>query len=272
MMKPFASGHAARNGVLTAKLVKNGFTAAADAVEDHRGFLKIFADGGTRDVNSVLATWGAPFDVGETSIGIKRYPCCGIIHSSLDVLGKLIKDEGLTEQNVESIDVALITQRLHHINRPNPNSPIEGKFSIQYCLASLLRHGVVNLGTFTDSAIQDPATRALMARVNAGVHADVKPTARRQEGGTEIVVTTRDGRQIKAGASKALGRVPGEPLPDSMVDDKFLDCVSTIVAPLQAQRALDMLRGLEGVASVNDMTRELTPRSSETRELRAVKH
>jgi 2-methylcitrate dehydratase PrpD len=258
MMKPFGSGHAARNGVLAALLVKDGFTAAPDAVEDHRGFLATFAD--VKDINTekVVAGWGAPYDVDETSIGIKRYPCCGIIHSSLDVLSAMMRDEGVNAGDVEAIDIALITQRLHHIDRPNPKTAIEGKFSIQYCAAHMLQHGSVGMRTFTPEALADPRTRTIMARIHAGVHPDVKPTARRQEGGTEITLTMTDGRKLSRRADKALGRVPGEPLPDAMVGQKFLDCTSMILKEASGRRALDMLWSLEGLASIRDLGKVLS--------------
>ena len=56
---------------------------------------------------------------------------------------------------------------LQHTNRPDPQSGLDGKFSIQYVLARALMHGIVSMEHFSDDAVRDPATRALMTRVHA---------------------------------------------------------------------------------------------------------
>ena len=46
-----------------------------------------------------------------------------------------------------------------------PRSEYEGKFSLQYSIASLLVRGHVAVGDFTDEAIADPAVLAVAAKV-----------------------------------------------------------------------------------------------------------
>ena len=72
----------------------------------------------------------------------------------------------LSPERVAKVESWTHPRRLAHTNRPNPQSGLDGKFSIQYVLARALMHGIVSMEHFTDDAVRDPATRALMARVH----------------------------------------------------------------------------------------------------------
>ena len=51
---------------------------------------------------------------------------------------------------------------------------LDGKFSIQYVLARALMHGIVSMAHFSDEAVRDPATRALMTRVHSAADPEAK--------------------------------------------------------------------------------------------------
>jgi 2-methylcitrate dehydratase PrpD len=59
MTKPLHVGHATRNGLFAALMVKGGFTANPAALEAKQGFLDVFNGPGTYDVDRMLADWKA---------------------------------------------------------------------------------------------------------------------------------------------------------------------------------------------------------------------
>lgn len=260
MTKPLGAGQAARNGILAARLARSGFTAAEDGLGDRRGFFRLYNDAGPFHADPILIDQDIGYDIIETAMGIKQYPCCGRFHSSVDLLSAIVGDNALVPADILRIDAKLTTTRLSHFDRPQPASAMEAKFSIQYCLACTVKHGRPRLNDFTASdQLQDPEIVGLMAKVNAYVDPEM-PTdiARHEEGGAVLSVTTVDGRVFSQRATKPAGRVPGHPLSDAKVDDKFIDCATTAMSEVGAAMLLATLRQLESVKSVAALGQDLS--------------
>ncbi len=166
MTKPFHVGHTTRNGLLAALLAKEGMTANAGALEHPQGFFAVYNGAGTFKPERLLEHWGDPFDLVEPGIAFKRHPCCGSTHPAVDAMLHLRETHGLSPERVAKVESWTHPRRLQHTNRPNPQSGLDGKFSIQYVLARALMHGIVSMEHFSDDAVRDPATRALMTRVH----------------------------------------------------------------------------------------------------------
>jgi 2-methylcitrate dehydratase PrpD len=170
MTKPLHVGHCARNGLFAALLAERDFTANAGEFEHNQGFLEVFNGPGTYDAARILAHWGAPFDVVETGIAIKQYPCCGSTHPALDVMLDLVRRHDLREEAVARIECWTHARRLDHTNRPDPQSGLEAKFSVQYCLARALTNRAIRIEHFEGDAFRDPAVRAILPRVHAAAY------------------------------------------------------------------------------------------------------
>src|SRR6185437_15616128 len=63
MTKPLHVGHTARNGLFSAMLAREGFTANDAALEHKQGFLRVFNGAGNFDTEKILADWGRPYDI-----------------------------------------------------------------------------------------------------------------------------------------------------------------------------------------------------------------
>ena len=158
MTKPFHVGHAARNGLLAALLAEEGMTANHGALEHEQGFLAVFNGAGHFDADRILAEWAKPFDLAEPGIAFKRHPCCGSTHPAADAMLHLRQAHALAPDGVTKIESWTHPRRLAHTNRPDPQSGLDGKFSIQYVLARALMHGIVSLEHFSDDAVRNSTT------------------------------------------------------------------------------------------------------------------
>ena len=167
MTKPFHVGQTTRNGLLAALLAKEGMTANAGALEHPQGFFAVYNGAGNFNADRLLEHWGDPFDLVDPGIAFKRHPCCGSTHPAVDAMLHLREAHGLSPERVAKVESWTHPRRLAHTNRPDPQSGLDGKFSIQYVLARALMHGIVSMEHFSDDAVRDPATRALMARVHS---------------------------------------------------------------------------------------------------------
>src|SRR6266850_3318997 len=212
MTKPFHVGHAARNGLFAALLAEEGMTANHGALEHEQGFFAVFNGAGHFDADRILAEWAKPFDLTDPGIAFKRHPCCGSTHPAADAMLHLRAARDLVPSGVAKIESWTHPRRLAHTNRPDPQSGLDGKFSIQYVLARALMHGIVSLDHFGDEAVRDPASRALMAKVHAAADPDAKA-------GTDdhfyarVRVTASSGEAFEHFVDRPLGRDRDHPLP-----------------------------------------------------------
>ncbi|HET7874746.1 MAG TPA: MmgE/PrpD family protein, partial [Methylomirabilota bacterium] len=163
MTKPFHAGHAARSGVLSALLAREGWTASEQAIEGPQGFLAVL--GADKREETVLGTLGAPWKILSSGVAVKPYPSCACTHSIIDGALTLRQAHGIRPAEIDEVTVgvhALVPRILIHAR---PRTGLEAKFSGEFSAAAALVEGRVGLGTFRDDKAQDPAIRALMERV-----------------------------------------------------------------------------------------------------------
>jgi 2-methylcitrate dehydratase PrpD len=249
MTKPLHVGHASRNGLIAALLAREGFSAGDEAFEHGQGFFNVYNGSGHYDADAVLSHWAEPLDIVEPGIAIKQYPCCGSTHPAIDAMLMLVSEYGLKPGDVESVISRTHPRRLRHTNRPQPATPLDAKFSVQYCVARALAQGRVVLSDFEGESFRDPAIRALMTKIVA----EPDPLADQQPDhfGAEVVVQLRDGRCVAQRVARAAGRTSANPLPDARIEAKFLDCANHALTPDASRDALGMLWRID---SLDDIT------------------
>jgi 2-methylcitrate dehydratase PrpD len=264
MTKPLHVGHCARNGLYAALLAAEGFTANPGVFEHNQGFLDVFNGKGTYDVDRILAHWADPFDIVAPGIAVKQYPCCGSTHPALDVMLDLVRRHDLKPANVARIDSWIHARRLEHTNRPDPQSGLTGKFSVQYCLARALTDRAIRIEHFEGGAWSDASVRAVLPRVHAAAYT----TAQFPEDnhyGAEVKVTTTDGKVVSGRIDEAAGRTSGQPLPRERLREKFDNCVARALPRSRAPALADMIERLDTVADVRSFTALLDPTPAQQR-------
>ncbi len=260
MTKPLHVGHAARNGMLAALLAADGFTAVPGAFEHKQGFLNVFNGAGNYNAAAILADWADPWDVVFPGVAIKQYPCCGSTHPAIDAMLLLVRDNNLTPEAVERIDSWTHPRRLAHTNRPNPQSELDAKFSVQYCLARCLVDRCVSIEHFEGDSYRDPAVQDVLRRVHAAPHPDMKMDTF-EHFGAEVTVTLKSGATLTQKVHRPLGRGPENPLPDDLLEAKFANCAARAMSVNQVPVLLQQLRTLETAETLAPMS-ELMERSA----------
>ena len=101
MTKPFHAGHAARSGVLSALMAREGWTASEHALEGPQGFFSVLG-AGKRDLDP-LGTLAAPWKILTTGVAVKPYPSCACTHSIIDNALELRPVEGIRADEIEEV-------------------------------------------------------------------------------------------------------------------------------------------------------------------------
>ena len=259
MTKPLHAGQCARGGLMSALLARRGFTANADAFEHKQGFLKLFSDGGRYDVARVLEAWGAPFDIERPGASYKLYPCCYSTHSAIQGALSLVREHGVfAADEIERVETRTSERALKHTDRPYPRTPLEAKFSVQYCVLRALTEGKVVLEHFEGTAHADPGIQALLARTQSSTYEG--PFFNDEDRFDAIVrVTLRDGRVLETRVDAPLGRTAADPVPTDALNDKFRDCAGRVLSKDSADAVCRRIWAIDEVASVSEVTAMLEP-------------
>jgi 2-methylcitrate dehydratase PrpD len=165
MTKPLHVGKAASNGVFAALMAQKGFTAPQDVLErPSTGFLDAYIPGNRQQAIVVLLR-DASFPT-LREIGFKAYPCCFLNETAIECALQLMR----TNQPLDWAEIALIHYHtypdvLERVDNPSPKTGLEGKFSVQFCLAAALRNGTVDRQTFGEGWMRDSGMPALMAKI-----------------------------------------------------------------------------------------------------------
>jgi 2-methylcitrate dehydratase PrpD len=257
MTKPMHVGHAARQGLLAARMAANGFTAnSRDVFEHAQGWLDVFNGAGTYDVQRALDAWAKPLDIVAPGIAIKQYPCCGSTHPTLDAMLHLVRRHAPRAQDVERIDAAVHSRRLQHTNRPDPKGGLDAKFSQQYVLARALVDGAVGVADFEDEKADDARVRELMPRVHMTGYDEsgVGGFEEANHFGGVVRITMKDGRVLEAQVEQPLGRTSANPLPEALLREKFRLCAQTALRKDPVAGVADEIWRVETLASVRELT------------------
>lgn len=254
MMKPLHVGHCARNGLFAARLAREGYTAnTASAFEHKQGFFEVFNGAGTYDAAKILPSWGNPWDIVEPGIAIKQYPCCGSTHPAIDAMLVLVREHDLKPADVEKIESWTHTRRLEHTNRPNPQSELDAKFSVQYCLARALVDRKVAIDQFEGDAYKDARTREVTSRVHAAAYTTAQFPADNHFG-AEVKVTLKNGAAHTHKVNQPYGRTSKNPLTRELLKEKFVNCAARALAADAVDKLYTAIDGLEKIGDVTEIS------------------
>ena len=154
MTKPFHAGHAARSGVLSALLAREGWTASEHALEGPQGFFNVLGAGARRI--EALDTLGAPWKILTSGVAVKPYPSCACTHSIIDGALELGRVHRIRPDDVAevTVDVNAIVPRI--LIHSDPRTGLEAKFSAEFSAAAALCDGRVGIATFQDDKTRGP--------------------------------------------------------------------------------------------------------------------
>ncbi len=258
MTKPLHVGHCSRNGLLAALLASEGFTANPGALEHKQGFLEVFNGAGNYNADAILRDWANPLDITRPGVAIKQYPCCGSTHPAVDAMLALVREHDISPTEIERVDSWTHPRRLAHTNRPDPNSALDAKFSVQYCLARAAVNREVVLAHFEGDAHRDPEVRAMLAHVHAAPHPEM-PMASTDHFGGEVRIALKDGRTLSRRVSQPIGRDSDHPLPQDLLEAKFINCAMRALSPAAAQGLLALLRHIDQIARIRQIIAAMRP-------------
>jgi 2-methylcitrate dehydratase PrpD len=228
MAKPFHAGRAAMDGVVAAQLANAGFTAATG----------LFEPGGGLD-NALVqdrAAALAPVDFAGWNIldnSFKPYAACHLTHPAIDA-ARAVRAEIGNPAAITAIrpEIGALAMRITGDKSGAPQTPLQGKFDLNYCIALALHGYDASAADFREPWHPDPAICATARKVTAEISPEMGFASAR------LTLDLADGRRLIETVPVAKGH-PGNPICWDDMRAKF----DGLVAPLLGART-DALFGL----------------------------
>ncbi len=241
MSKPFHSGKAAMNGILSASMAEHGFTGRADAIEASEGFLS--TRGGDQSIEALMASAGQYLILDTT---FKSHAACGLTHETIDNILFLKREQGLDASQVKRVELQVPRLYLRVCNIHEPATGLQAKFSLRAVAAmALLGDDTTSIAAYNDARMADAGMRSLRDRIEVQPKDDLNYVS-------VTLVETNDGRRlsVRSDARPSSVNKARDPGP---VRRKF----TTLVAPvlgLDATRRLEShVLGLDRMESVGPL-------------------
>jgi 2-methylcitrate dehydratase PrpD len=238
MTKPFHPGGAARAGLMSALLAKQGFTASPRALEAPRGLVQVVSD--KRTWTEVTDALGERFEISFNTY--KPFACGIVIHPSIDACAQL-RAQGVTPEQVAKIELRVHPLVLELTGKKEPQDGLSGKFSVYHGCAAGLIYGRAGEDEFADAVVNDPKVVALRNKVRATVDDSIAEAA------VDVTAVLVDGRRVHVRVDNAIGSLQ-RPLTDAQLEGKFN---SLVVPQLGQDKARQITAACWKLASLADV-------------------
>ncbi len=241
MTKPLHAGHAAQMGVRAALLAQSGFTADPDIFEDDIGYSQVMTIDGAYNPKHLTEDLYEEWNV--LDIGFKPYPSGVITHAAMDAMRALVRDNDLDPSEVESVVVTLdeaASEMLHH---EQPQNALQAKFSIEFCLAAILREKRAGIHEFSDKYILEPETQDAIGKVSRSFEPNLFGDEFAGYGAIVRLMTT-DGEELREAVRYAPGS-PNNPLDKDRLRQKFFECAEAQIPQKEAEELEHLIMNLE---------------------------
>src|SRR6202521_1827882 len=227
IMKPFQAGHASESGVVAADFAAIGWTAADQILEAQRGFFHAY--GGTYDPSAIVDRLGHLWTLQNPGVSIKPFPSGSLTHPGMTELLRLIHVNSIQAADVEHVEVGTNHNMPNALIHHHPTTGLQGKFSMEFCMAILLLDGKADQTKYTDAVVNRDDVKKMIERVRFYVDPEAEK-AGYDKMTTIIKITLKDGRTISGRADFGKGS-PTDPISYDEVAEKFRGWAAFVGGP-----------------------------------------
>lgn len=251
MTKSTHCGHAAALGLESALLAARGFTANAAMFEAAQGYVPALYDDGF-DVEAMLGYGRPPLRVVAPGYAIKMFPSQFGTHFGITAALELypqIPDASAIRR------VLLTAPVMAYVDRPRPNTGLEGKFSLQYTAAAALLDGKVGIRTFTDARLAQSDMQDLLGKFEARLDPEIP--GRFEDAHVLLRVELDGGRVLETRCNGPRGKWGTPPISEAEHLVKVRDCLATRLEPAAVEQVIGLARQIDTLdaAGVRDLMR-----------------
>lgn len=241
-------GLGARNGVMAALMVQEGWTAVEGVLTGAPSYLSAFAE--APQPEALADGLGTRFEIMEAAI--KKWCVGSPIQAALDSLVALMSDHRIGPADVARLTAIMPDDRLHIVDdRDMPD------VCLQHLLAVTLIDGGLGFAAAHDRArMRDGAVLDLRRRIFAIPSKEL--TEARPPRQAIIQIETTDGRSLRHHTRAVLG-TPANPMSRAEVVAKARDLIDPVLGADRAARLVEAVLGVDALVDVRALRGLLAP-------------
>jgi 2-methylcitrate dehydratase PrpD len=247
MTKPFHPGAAARAGLTSALLAKNGFTASAKALEAPRGFIQTVSP--KHDWSEIMGEIGDRFEISFNTY--KPFACGIVIHPTIDAATQL-RARGVKPEDIQRVELKVHSLVLELTGKKEPQDGLQGKFSVYHGFAAGLIFGRAGEEEYEDAIVTREDVVATRSKVVATVDDSI------DEASADVTAILWDGRREHVFVEHAIGSMQ-RPLTDAMLEAKLHSLADAVIGAPGAASLIDACWGLGEAPDVHSLVRAAVP-------------
>jgi 2-methylcitrate dehydratase PrpD len=227
MTKPLHVGRAAENGITAALLAERGFTADPEALDGPWGFLAV--QGGGCSPDKLAQGFGNTWTIAEPGVSIKPYPCGVLTHPTIDLMQRLVVDNDIAADDIETVTVHAGTNILKPIRYPIAANHLQAKFSLPAALSMIALARRAGKVEFSDAFVGSDAMQAMQRRMRTALDPEIEAQGF-DKMRSRITITLKDGREVAGWADERYRGGPENPLTDAEVEAKARSCCDGVLS------------------------------------------
>jgi len=244
--QPLQVGRSCEGGLLAALLAEKGLKGYGPNLE---AFIQAHGNGAPS--KSILADIGRQWKIEETYL--KIHGGCRGNHAPIDTVMKIVKEQGIPTENIESVRVGIDTvTAAAEISRPQTGG--EAQFSVPFSVAVALLFGNASFFQYTDQTLRQPPVQEMMKKIHVKIDPEMDKLLPTRRGATVKIFlkngTCFDGRLLHARGE------PENPLSPADVKAKFQLLAGGVLGSC-TQEVIEKVDGLETLTSVHELTKHL---------------
>ncbi|MBE18175.1 MAG: hypothetical protein CMH79_05385 [Nitrospinae bacterium] len=255
-VKVIHPGWASQSGIVASLLANEGFGGPSSIMEGRFGLYNSHIHGESFDVEILTSELGEKWET--LDIAYKPYPCGHVIHAFLDAAKRIYSSDNYSVDSIKSIKCIAAKGTIDLVLDPLgskkvPRSSYDAKFSLPYCIASILVRGTCNVDNFSEAAIND----SKVLKVASLVSYEEDPSQdfpKYFPGSVEIIFDS--GYRVIEDEKFQRGCLEN-PMSEYDIEKKFIDNTTMVFDQSTSQQLLDNVMGLETLENVKPLTEML---------------
>jgi 2-methylcitrate dehydratase PrpD len=250
MVKRFHCGRAAQSGVYSALLAKRGFTGITNVLEaPYGGYLSSLSDkpAPARLTAGLGTVW-------ETAnVGYKPHASVTSIHTALDALADLMRENKLAANDIKHVDAGL--SHMTHVHcawKYEAQGVTAAQMNLFYGLAVIALDGAAFVEQYREDRLRDPRILDFIGRISARVDMEIEAMGPAFRHAARINIETRDGRKFGREILHRRGS-PENPLKPGDIEYKFRNVAKGCLSPKRLERVIELCKTLDNLSDTREL-------------------
>lgn len=252
--KRFHAGWAAHNGIISAQIAKEGFTAPRAILEGRLGFFNGIVGNSDR-INQITTDLGKNYAILEPNY--KPYVSGVACHPGINATLRAIEEYNIRLPEIEEIEVRMQKWGIPLVAEPierkvRPLNTVDAEFSVYYSVAvAAYKRGPPLPEDFTEDKISNPVILRLAKKVKV-IH-DPELDKSTYENGElhragKVTIKTKDGHAYHSSASKDFYK-----LTQKDVEEKFKAVTNRMLTKEKTESIVRMVKNIEKLKEIGQL-------------------